>query len=400
MNCHLGREQVVVKILHVLCQKPDSTGSGIYLRALLKEAKKAGHTSACVVGLNPEDSPRLEKIYPVVFDSAKLPFSIVGMSDVMPYRSTLWSDMSEERLKQYDTAFSSVLKLAVAVFRPDTIHCHHLWYLTALTRRLFPKHRIVTSCHGTGLRQAQKLPEFAATFEQDLQTLDHVYALTEKQAEQISLPPERVSVVGAGFNSEAFHSEGRPSNEKTRVLYAGKISRSKGCAELLEAFEPLAEEGLEMTFAGSGQGDEAEVLKERARSLDVTLMGRLTQQEIADEMRRTDVFVLPSYYEGLPLVLAEALASGCRVVVTSLEGISDWLPDELISQGWVKVVPLPNLVDTDKPVEEEIPEFVVRLREAIREQAKNGTPVPDSLADFLKRNSWSEVYSHIQAQYE
>lgn len=389
-----------MKILHVLCQKPDSTGSGIYLRALLKEAAAAGHQSACVVGLNPEDSPGLEKVYPVVFDSAKLPFAVVGMSDVMPYRSTLWSAVTEERLEQYKLAFTSVLRLAMAVFRPDVIHCHHLWYLTALTRELFPKHRIVASCHGTGLRQAQKLPEFAQTFKDQFESLDHVYALTQEQVGDIALPADRVSVVGAGFNSEAFHAKGKKKAQKTRVLFAGKISRSKGCAELLEAYEPLATQGMEMTFAGSGQGGEAEEIKERARELGVNLLGRLTQQEIADEMRRNDVFVLPSYYEGLPLVIAEALASGCRVVVTSLEGVSNWLPEELISSGWVRVVPLPGLVDTDKPVEEDIPKFVADLREAISQQAQSSSPPPDCLQDFLTQNSWNEVYRKIQAQYE
>ena len=116
-------------------------------------------------------------------------------------------------------------------------------------------------------------------------------------------------------------------------------------------------------------------------------------------MRVSDVFVLPSYYEGLPLVLAEALACGCRIVVNRLPGLEDWLWPELIDTGWVRLVDLPTLVETDQPSPAQIPEYVERLRRALLEQAENSEPPPSCLDEFLRAKSWSGVYREIARQY-
>ena len=144
--------------MHLLAQKPDYTGSGFYLRALLKEAEQLGHEAAAVVGLGPDDQPDLPKLFPVRFETEDLPFPVVGMSDVMPYRSTVWSDLSQSQLQRYRDAFEVVVRQAVESFQPDLLHCHHLWVLTALVRDLYPDRPVVASSHGTGLRQQAKLP--------------------------------------------------------------------------------------------------------------------------------------------------------------------------------------------------------------------------------------------------
>ena len=65
----------------------------------------------------------------------------------------------------------------------------------------------------------------------------------------------------------------------------------------------------------------------------VTLHGQLNQPQLAVLMRRCGVCVLPSFYEGLPLVLIEAAACGCRIVAA--EGTSRWATLVLLSLGLV-----------------------------------------------------------------
>lgn len=76
--------------------------------------------------------------------------------------------------------------------------------------------------------------------------------------------------------------------------------------------------------------------------------------------------MLPSFYEGLPLVVIEALACGLQVVCTDLPGVRPWL-EENIGTCAVKFVPLPAIVNADEPVEQELPQFERRLAEAIAE---------------------------------
>jgi glycosyltransferase involved in cell wall biosynthesis len=80
------------------------------------------------------------------------------------------------------------------------------------------------------------------------------------------------------------------------------------------------------------------------------------------------VFVLPSFYEGLPLVVIEALACGCTVVVTDLPGIRPWLQASLPGAPVLYVKP-PRMVDVDTPYEGDLPEFEYDLAAALAQAA-------------------------------
>ncbi len=75
------------------------------------------------------------------------------MSDVMPYPSTVFSSMTKDQICRYETAFRQVLQKARKKFRPDLIHTHHLWIVSKTARQVFHDLPMVTSCHGTCLRQ-------------------------------------------------------------------------------------------------------------------------------------------------------------------------------------------------------------------------------------------------------
>ena len=61
-----------MKILQLLAQKCDYTGSGLFLRALLNQARKLGHEVAAVAGLGPDDQPDIPNLFPVRFESEQL----------------------------------------------------------------------------------------------------------------------------------------------------------------------------------------------------------------------------------------------------------------------------------------------------------------------------------------
>ena len=76
------------------------------------------------------------------------------------------------------------------------------------------------------------------------------------------------------------------------------------------------------------------------------------------------MFVLPSFFEGLPLVIAEALACGCKVVTTDLPGIRSFYGRFLPDAPIVYVEP-PHMHDVDKPDLADLPAFETRLADAI-----------------------------------
>ena len=103
------------------------------------------------------------------------------------------------------------------------------------------------------------------------------------------------------------------------MLFVGNLSERKGVSDLLQALAHPSLRGasLELTLAGGGDvaGYEA-----KARQLGIEHLvrfeGWIDQQEVAQLMARCDALVLPSYDEGLPLVILEALANGVAVICT------------------------------------------------------------------------------------
>lgn len=173
-----------MRILSVSAQRPDSTGSGVYLTELVRGFDDLGQEQAVLAGVGPEDvSPFPENVafFPVRYESAEMPFPICGMSDEMPYRSTRYRDMTQVMTAQFRAAFSAVLREAVDAFQPDVILCHHLYALTALVRELFPERRVCGICHGSDLRQIRKNPWQRDWIVSRIAELDRVFALHEQQ---------------------------------------------------------------------------------------------------------------------------------------------------------------------------------------------------------------------------
>ena len=162
-----------MKILSITAQKPHSTGSGTYMTELVKAFDRMGHSQAVVCGIFPDDVvdfPDGISCYPVFFTDKKtdllaapckaaqarfsaLPFPVVGMSDIMPYTSTRYRDLTPDMTAQFEEAFIDAVSRAIAELDPDLIICHHLFLLTALVRKHFPERRIAGISHGTDLRQ-------------------------------------------------------------------------------------------------------------------------------------------------------------------------------------------------------------------------------------------------------
>ncbi|MBR3125069.1 MAG: glycosyltransferase family 4 protein, partial [Mogibacterium sp.] len=349
-----------MKILSITAQKPHSTGSGTYMTELVRAFDRMGHSQAVVCGIFPDDVvefPDGVSCYPVFFTDKKaamlaapckaancsmsqarfrtLPFPVVGMSDIMPYTSTRYRDLTPDMIAQFEEAFIDAVSRAVAELDPDLIICHHLFLLTALVRKHFPDRRIAGISHGTDLRQMINCDNLREIVRPYIKELDAALALHEEQYKQIieifGMDESCVSVIGSGYNNKLFNTAGRIEREDgmpLRIAYAGKISRPKGVPEMLAALERLAADSdvpdFELTMAG---GCQDEVLKEKMSALPqwADWLGQIPQPALAELLRRTDIFILPSYFEGLPLVIIEAMSAGAVPVSTDLPGIKTWI---------------------------------------------------------------------------
>lgn len=410
-----------MRILHCLAQYPDRTGSGVYCRNLIRSFDQSGFGEQAVIYARNSDQrePELQaKAYPVLFDSAELPFPLAGMSDVMPYRSTVYHEMDEGQLRSWKKAFRSRIARAVEEFRPDVIFCHHLWMLCSLC--LESGLPVIAISHGTDLRQAAQNPEMFRREVRDLERLKGVIALTAGQLPDLirhsGVPEARIMIGGGAYDEEVFHplSAGRePEQRHIRFLYAGKIADAKGVFEMVEAFMRMPEDpectldvvgrpvSCSLDLIGKANQEELERFEELCgHDPRIRLMDAESQQVLAEHMRHADVFVFPSYYEGLGLIALEALASGLRLVTTELPALKEFLGPEIWRNSHLSVVPMPELCCLDRIRAEAREGHILRLKEAMLEQAlkvARGERESASPLDELHRFSWQGLSSRIRA---
>ncbi len=131
-----------------------------------------------------------------------------------------------------------------------------------------------------------------------------------------------------------------------QVLYVGRIERAKGVYELLDAWVRVLAHCPDARLTLIGEDRTGGSVHRQVQSLgidgSVTLTGPLPSHQVADMMRRSRIFCLPSHNEGTPVCIMEALSCGLPVVATRVGGIPDVVEHEktglLVAKGNVQGV--------------------------------------------------------------
>lgn len=429
-----------MRILNISAQKPFDTGSGVYLSEVAKGFDQRGHTQALLCGLsNLEELNRvqtelgfLERVEACIFNTESLDFEIPGMSDEMPYPSTKYRDMDRNRLFAFKKAFEEKLRALILEFKPDLIISHHLYILTALVAKVVketPTIKVVGVCHGTCLRQLLSHDLDNRETISQLKALDSIFALHKEQLEEIKgllfgtvekktfVETPRFKVIGTGYNPLVFNRQRLSCCDKgacncsneIKVIYAGKLSYKKGIVSLIKAMaligdNILGEDSLVLKLAG-GQGS-SEDMKLIQREINnspykIELLGKLTQRELAVEFNRSDIFVLPSFYEGLPLVVIEAMACNLPVVVSKTSGLKEWILEKA-PKARVQFVELPRMKEVDQPLDTELVYFEEDLAKAISvyiEELQAVEAFANPCLNEIDNFSWLGVCDSILVDY-
>jgi colanic acid/amylovoran biosynthesis glycosyltransferase len=120
--------------------------------------------------------------------------------------------------------------------------------------------------------------------------------------------------------------------ETCNLLCVGRLTPAKGQAILLESVAQLQNQGISVTLTLVGMGPDEQSLRQYAEHLGISrqvhFTGAVDQDHILDFYKAADIFVLPSFAEGLPVVLMEAMAMEIPCITTAITGIP-----ELIRNG-------------------------------------------------------------------
>jgi len=401
-----------MRILHALAQRPGKTGSGVFLQQLFKTGFEKNYEQAVLAGVpiyeqDPGiDNLDLKNFYPVLFETKELDFPVVGMSDVMPYSSTKYSSLDQNMFKAYEKAFKKIIKKAVEDFKPDVVICNHIWLLCTFIKDLYPDLKVLVLCHGTDLRQLERSPMLVPIVKDKVPKCDYLFALNSAQEKEIKelydLKENQVITSGSGYNPEMFFPIKRDKNKKIKIAYIGKICNYKGVPNLLNAIDKSKNyENIELNLIGHGNVEESvEIIDSiKVRKTQINYLGAITQDELAKFLRSCDIFILPSFFEGLPLVVIEALASGAKVICTNLPGLDDFLGEDLKDLKAIRYIKMPRLKNVDTPFSEDIEGFeedILKNIDAVcQEIVDNQEYKIDEVIKTLEDKTWHGLFNRL-----
>ena len=401
-----------MRILHALAQRPGKTGSGVFLQQLFKTGFEKNYEQAVLAGVpiyeqDPGiDNLDLKNFYPVLFETKELDFPVVGMSDVMPYSSTKYSSLDQNMFKAYEKAFKKIIKKAVEDFKPDVVICNHIWLLCTFIKDLYPDLKVLVLCHGTDLRQLERSPMLVPIVKDKVPKCDYLFALNSAQEKEIKelydLKENQVITSGSGYNPEMFFPIKRDKNKKIKIAYIGKICNYKGVPNLLNAIDKSKNyENFELNLIGHGNVEESvEIIDSiKVRKTQINYLGAIAQDELAKFLRSCDIFILPSFFEGLPLVVIEALASGAKVICTNLPGLDDFLGEDLKDLKAIRYIKMPRLKNVDTPFSEDIEGFeedILKNIDAVcQEIVDNQEYKIDEVIKTLEDKTWHGLFNRL-----
>ncbi len=162
---------------------------------------------------------------------------------------------------------------------------------------------------------------------------------------------------------------------------------------LVKAINILNDKNIVLDIIG-GAGDKEEyeeILAESKKSVSkISFIMPMTQDKLAIEYNKHDIFILPSFSEGIPMVPLEALACGCKIVISDLPGVKNFY-NENVKCASIKYVELPKLTNVDDASSDELVSFEKRLVKAIKESIDDKNIYKPDLTNI----SWDNIARRI-----
>lgn len=242
--------------------------------------------------------------------------------------------------------FPLLLTLLTVSTRKSTVHVHRLE--PALITRWFPARKRVYFVH-TNTESAiaehgdsfwRKAPHVYRRLERSaLKASDLILVFNRETAEKYHAQGFRARRMRTWFNEKIYFPLDTPSGDPTtKILWVGRLEPPKDPLLAIEVFKSLKEaEGAsdthwECTIIGDGtmRREVDERIAELGLSEEVRMLGAQPREAVGQHMRETGVFLMTSHFEGSPIVMYEALASGVPVVA-SQESDPDGVLDQRIN---------------------------------------------------------------------
>ncbi|MDB9528197.1 glycosyltransferase family 4 protein [Oscillatoria sp. CS-180] len=146
----------------------------------------------------------------------------------------------------------------------------------------------------------------------------------------------KLRIIHCGVEPDLFQPK-QHEGQGNHLLYVGRLAAMKGLPVLFEAMDKLKDQLPDLKLTVVGDGGERSDIEAIAQELDLSdridFVGYKSQTEVREYLQTADIFVLPSFAEGVPVVLMEAMAAGVPVLTTRIAGVPELVTHN--ESGWL-----------------------------------------------------------------
>jgi glycosyltransferase involved in cell wall biosynthesis len=206
------------------------------------------------------------------------------------------------------------------------------YFLISLSRMM--KIKIVLHIHGGKYLFVKHIPKYLRYFiVKSLKNSNQVIVLSklEKGIIEESFKIEKINILANSV--EIDPTQNISFNTKTNtIVFLGRIVKDKGLDEIVDSFKSLEFKGKDFVFELCGVGPDFrlyDTMLKKTMGDRYIYNGIVSGLQKWDILKKSKIFLLPSYYEGLPMSLLEAMSVGCIPIVTSVGSIP-----EVIKNGY------------------------------------------------------------------
>lgn len=301
-----------MRILHVTKKYPPLIGGdAIVVQSLEAEQKKLGHDVFILTSKTVRDE-KLPNVYSFGIGEGAYTLDKITVKRIISL------------LLLFFQCFFFLRRI-----KPTIIHTHSpdLGFVCSLVARLhgIP---VVHTCHGVTFadKRYSRLKRATEKF-----FLKHGAFSAIVTVDKTSLQAfhdagiERVIYIPNGVDTAFFKPIPRDRRELLTFLFVGRLENQKGLIYLIEAVKLLASSRKDFRVIIVGEGSLRGALQSRVSAYHlehfIFFVGAKGKAELRDYYQHADIFVLPSLWEGFPLTILEAWASGVAVIATKVNGI-------------------------------------------------------------------------------
>ncbi len=231
------------------------------------------------------------------------------------------------------------LRLALRRFRPDVVHAH--WLLPQGLVALYAARRVpvLVTSHGADLFGLNGRA-FALIRKAVINRVAALSVVSRAMLRRVhaEVPQARVHVLPMGVDCRQRFCPDHGAQVEDALLFVGRLVEKKGLHNLIEAMPAVLAARPSASLDVVGFGPERAKLERRVAELNlqerIRFLGALPQEQLPSYYRKASLFVAPFIeasggdQEGLGLVVAEAMACGCPVVVGDVAGVRDLVGDD------------------------------------------------------------------------